>query len=193
MTFPGEDDFLGMAGEGPGTTHPNEPGSQDILDDPAGVLRRQCEEWLATARDLRYNAPWPRSSATPSQVSEALVEARASLDRLEVVYSAVIGLRSATATQARVLEQAADDAWDDRANAERRTARREYEGPRERYAYWELDIRPQRRRARDARDLADYVKAACDRVELAYRGLDGLRRDLAARLTHLRWETSMEQ
>jgi hypothetical protein len=142
---------------------------------------------------LRYNAPWPAASASPTQVKNALVEVRSQLDRLEVVYSAAMGLRGATAAQAKALEQAADDAWDDKANAERRAARREYEGPRERYAYWELDIRPHRHRAREARALADFARETCDRVELAYRGLDGLRRDLVGRLTHLRWESNMEQ
>jgi hypothetical protein len=121
------------------------------------------------------------------------VEVRARLDRLELVYASIMGLRSATAAQAKALEQAADDAWNDRAAEGRRNVRREWEGAKERYAYWELDIRPQRMRARAARELADFAKDACERIELAHRGLDGARRDLAGRMTHLRWESSMEQ
>jgi hypothetical protein len=201
MIFPGEDDFLGLLGgdEEGIQHHPAEPDLPpgldmgDRLPDPTEVIRQQCAEWLSAASTLRYGAPLPSSAASPTEVKDALVEVRARLDQLELVYASVMGLKAATTAQAKALEQAADDAWNDRAVEERRSARREWEGAKERYAYWELDIRPQRQRARAARELADFAKDACERIELAYYGLDGLRRDLAGRMTHLRWESSMEQ
>jgi hypothetical protein len=202
--FPGEDDFLGLLGDPEeGVQHyPNEPDFPpeleapnlgDSLPDPAEVVRQQCAEWLSAASALRYSAPLPGSAAPPVEVKDALVEVRARLDRLELVYASVMSLKAATAAQAKALEQVADDSWNDRAVEERRSPRREWEGAKERYAYWELDIRPQRQRARAARELADFAKDACERIELAYYGLDSLRRDLAGRMTHLRWESSMEQ
>lgn len=186
--FPGEDDFLGLL-EDEGVP----ADSAELVADPAEVVRQQCAVWVESASSLRHGAPWPSANAPPVQVRDALVDVRSRLDQLELVYARAMALKAATAAQARAAEQAADDAWDDRANADRRAIRREYEGSRERYAYWELDIRPLRLRAREARERADFARATCDRIELAYRGLDGLRRDLAGRLTHLRWETSMEQ
>jgi hypothetical protein len=203
MILGDESDFLDSLDE-PGTpTHTNNTSDQglweanltageDALPNPAGVVRQQCASWIAAAETLRHTE-WPPFSAIPERVAEALVQARARLDSLEAILGSVMALRSATAANARALEQAADDAWNDRAGTERRTARRDFEGARERYAWWELDVRPQRTSARQARLLADDVKAAHDRIRLAYDGLNELRRDLSSRLTHLRWERSMDQ
>ena len=174
-------------------TTPDEPDVPEALPDPEGVVRQQCEQWLQTAATLRFGYSAPGAQASPTQIKDCLVEVRARLDQLELVLASVMAFKAATVAKAVELEKAADDAWEDRAGTERRTARREWEGPRERYAYWELDIRPQRHAARLARARADYAKEACECIELHYYGLDGVRRDLAGRLTHLRWESSMEQ
>lgn len=165
-------------------------------EDPQDVLRRQCEAWVTAATELRF-APdrWPSAQASPWNVAEALVTVRSRLDGVEAYLGNAMALRAATAAQAKHLEQAADDAWDGQADEERRSRRPrpEWQGAKERYAYWNLAIRPQRALAREARELADYVRDAYDRIKLAYDGLDGTRRDLNARLTHLRWETNQEQ
>lgn len=163
-------------------------------DDPSfarGVLRDKCAEWLAAAYALR-KSPWPGKGASPFAVSEALVQARANLDNLETIYGHIMALRAASEAKARELEVKASDAWDKEANDHRREPRREYEGSQERYAYWRLATRIQLLEARDAREFADFVKGTYDRIKLCYDGLNELRRDLASRLTHLRWEKSME-
>lgn len=187
------EEFLGLLDDMDSQSSTGNPGSTDHPADPAEVVRLQCAMWAETASSLRRGAPWPGLNATPSDVLSALVEARSRLDRLEVVLGNAMSLRTATASQARAMEEAADDAWDDQANNGRRGLRREYEGPRERYAYWEVAIRPLRLQAREARARADLAKDVYDRVKLAYDGLNELRRDLLGRLTHLRWESHMEQ
>lgn len=191
MTEPADEflDLLHEAGE-TGQLHP--------LDDPGEVIRQQCEQWMQAMTVLRHQNIrdlWPAREASPTQVNNALVEVRARLDQLETLFGQVIALKHATAEAAQIQERRADDAWDDQARAERdsRRPRPEYQGSRERYAYWNIAIRGERAAARQARELADYVRSVYDVMKLAYDGLNETRRDLAARLTHFRWETHMEQ
>jgi hypothetical protein len=189
-----EDEFFGLLHEAEGD-FTGDSAEADELADPAAALRAQCDEWIQAAQQIRYHPEfrWPGTQASPGDVKDALVHVRARLDSLESVLSAVMMLKAGSAGAARDAERAADDAWNRQAEAERHRVRPEYQGSRERYAYWELAIRAERARAREARDLADYVRGAFDVIKLAYDGLNETRRDLASRLTHLRWETHLEQ
>lgn len=165
-----------------------------LVTDPGVVLRQQCEQWVQAAMTLRYDpAYWPGSQASPNDVKNALVEVRAQLDQLEAILAQAMTLKGGTASAARQAEALADAAWDDQARAEQRRPRPEYQGSKERYAYWNIAIRPQRGRAQAARELADYVRGVHDVIKLAHDGLNETRRDLAARLTHARWEIHLEQ
>jgi hypothetical protein len=173
-------------------------GSADQLDDPHAVIRQQCADWVQAAQLLRFadkHEIWPGSEASAHEVAAALTRARSRLDQVESFLASAIALKAGTAEQAKKHEQAADDAWDDQADAERRSRapRPEWQGAKERYAYWSLAIRDQRRRARQSRELADHVRCTYDLIKLAYDGLNETRRDLASRLSHFRWETHMEQ
>jgi hypothetical protein len=166
----------------------------DVLEDPGTVARQQCAMWADAAGRWRFqDLPRPNAQASPSDVKDALVEVRARLDSIEVILSQVISFKAGTAAQAESLERVADDAWDDQALAEQRRPRPEYQGSKERYAYWNIAIRVQRARARDARDLANLARSTYDQIKLHYDGLNETRRDLAARLTHARWEIHLEQ
>lgn len=190
MAIGGGGDFLGLLGD---VDDPGMLGEQEELASPYDVIREQCAQWVEAAGALRRAALWPGPDAPPIEVANALVDTRTRLDRAEVLLGNAMALKAGTAAQAKALEAAADDAWDDQAYAGRNGYRREYEGPRERYAYWEIAIRPQRRAAREARAMADFAKDIYDRIRLSYDGLNELRRDTAGRLTHLRWETHLEQ
>lgn len=186
-----EDDFFGLLHEAEAAGPPLE---EDPLADASAMVRAQCEGWLQQAFALRFDPDrWPPSSAPPNDVKDALVQVRASLDQLETLLANVMMLKAGSAAGATQAENAADDAWDRQAEAERHRPRPEYQGSRERYAYWNLAIRAERARARDARDLANYVRGAADVIKLVHDGLNETRRDLAARLTHARWEIHMEQ
>lgn len=164
----------------------------EALSDPIAAIREQCNSWLASAFQLRQVRN-PPDTAAPAAVHQALVQARAQLDTLETVLSTALAFKAVTATNARQQEDIAEDAWDDKAGEGRRQMRREFEGAQERYAWWRLDTRDQRRAARQARAAADVAADTAERIRIAYRGLDGLRADLNARLKYLQWESMMER
>jgi hypothetical protein len=166
---------------------------EEPLPDPAAVLVEECKGWLKTAMKYRAAARVPSSSAPHTAVYEAMVSASGHLGHIETLLSMAIGLKGACETKARRLEAEADDAWDDQAMKEKRYGRREYEGAQERYAYWRLACRDQRKRARDARALADTASDIERRIRLHYYGLDGVRQDLSRRLTALMRQTDMER
>lgn len=171
-----------------------QPPPEDGDTDPAVVVRMQCDQWVQTVQALRFQPGlWPGPEASPANVKDSLVQARARLDQAEVALGNVIALRAASAEAATRAEQRADDAWDLQAEAEQRRPRPEYQGSKERYAFWNLATRDQRAEARDARALANYVRGVHDVVRLHHDGLNETRRDLASRLAHFRWETHMEQ
>lgn len=185
------DEFFGLL---EGAEEPDAAPGED--DDPQAVVRQQCGQWVQAAQELRFTdlqIIFPSAEASPHAVNAALVTVRTRLDQVEAILSAALTLKHGTAEQAKKLEQAADDAWDRQAQAERNRPRPEFQGSKERYAYWNLAVRGERTRAREARELADYARGVYDLIRLAYDGLNETRRDLAARLTHARWEIHMEQ
>lgn len=137
---------------------------------------------------------FPDSQAGPHDVHDALVTARGQLDRLEAILLAAMSLRDNAVLHARRLEQAADDAWDDEADRGRRAGQsHDFEGAQERYATWRLKTREQRAAARAAREAADDAVAVEKRVQVMYRGLDGVRLDLHRRLGAFPVERSIER
>ncbi len=163
------------------------------LPDPAKVLAEECRSWLRAVTEYRASVPNPSSSAPHTAVYDALAKASAHLDRIETLLSLAIGFKGACETKARKLEAEADDAWDDQAAKEKRYGRREFQGAQETYAYWRLACREPRKRARQARELADAASDTERRIRLHYYGLDGLRQDLSRRLTALMRQTDMER
>src|ERR1700742_1379553 len=95
--------------------------------DPVEVVRAQCDQWAQDAMNLRFSPDrWPGTSASPTAVKNALVDVRALLDQLEGLLANVMAFKAAATAQAVAVEQAADDAWDRQAEAERRRPRPEY-------------------------------------------------------------------
>ena len=118
------------------------------------------------------------------QVYQALLKARGSLDRVEVILSQAMALRSGAEARARELTENADDELDTRINARAMRAR-EFESARERFAAASLDVLGKRQEARSAQKLADMAASAEARIRLAYRGLESLRSDLQTALRHV--------
>lgn len=145
------------------------------------------------ASQLRRQVPNPSVAATMDVLHAALQTARGCQDRIETIMVQAIALKNATEARALDLEEAADDAWDDQANKDRRAMRREFEGSKERYAYWNLAIREQRARARTARRVAQAVAGAENCIRKYYYGLDGARLDLHKRLSAVTsWQSNLE-
>lgn len=148
---------------------------------------------LGTAGHLRaFTAPG--IDAIPHKVHSALVDARARLDQLEGILGQAMDLKHAAGMEARRLEQAEQDAWDEKAdNARKRGLRQDFEGAQERYATWRLQTRDERLAARHARAVADLCDICEAKVRLAHRGLDNARQDLHARLRALAFESTLER
>jgi len=134
----------------------------------------------------------PEPGDGPAKVYQALLKARGSLDRVEVLLAQAMALRSGAEARARELTENADDELDARVDARARRAR-EFESARERFAAASLDVLEKRREARSAQKLADMAASAEARIRLAYRGLESLRSDLQTALRHVSWENSLDR
>lgn len=161
--------------------------------DELSTINAITADLLNKAAGLRI-VPQPYERSLPHVVHDTLVKVRANLDSLEGVLSQAMDLKVAAEIDARRQEQAAEDAWDDKADSARRQGLRDqYEGAQERYATWRLQTRKERAVARHAREVAD-IAAACEaQVRLAYRGLDATRLDLHQRLRALAFESTLER
>jgi hypothetical protein len=159
---------------------------QEPLPDPVAVLAAECQGWLSQALSLRAAVKVPPASAPQATLYEAMVTAGAHLDTMETLLSQAIGFKGAAEIGAKAAEAAAEDAWEDQAGKEKQRGSygREYQGAKERYAYWSLATRQERSAAREARRLADVAGDVERRVRLHYYGLlaahDALSRRLAA-------------
>jgi hypothetical protein len=148
-------------------------------------------QWLGAAEELRA-VKVPEVSASFTDVHEALVTARGSLDRLEELLSLAMVLRSGAEARARELTEKADDDFDTALVAHSKRAR-EFEGARERQAEASLDtIRP-RHAARSAQKAAAMAADIEKRIRLRYYGLVKLRDELADRLRHTAWESNLDR
>jgi len=159
--------------------------------DRADVVRDLGAAWLAEVAELR-KVTVPELGAGPEKFSEALLAARASLDRVEEILSAATAMSSAAKIRAREWAEEADEDLDKKIVARAKRAR-DFESARERLAEANLDNLPKRGPARSAAKVADMAVNIEARIRLAHRGLDGLRQDLAAALRHVSWESSLDR
>lgn len=154
--------------------------------DPLGFAQSCGNAWLAEARQLR-SVEVPSRNAHPESFFQAMVEARGNQDRLEEIYTSALALWGGYRRRADELAQAADEAWNRAADqAMRSGARRghEYEGPRERYATFELAILKERRDARTWERAADLAKDTVDRLKIMYQGLGDVQRAMTTALSY---------
>jgi hypothetical protein len=149
------------------------------------------QPWLAEVAELR-DVEVPDVSAQPPEVHKALVEARGGLDRVEEILAMAMVLRSGAEARAKDLTEKADDALDTALVARSRRAR-DFEAGRERLAMASLDTLAERRAARSAGKAADLSVSIEKRVRLHYYGLVKLRDELADRLRHTSWESSLDR
>jgi hypothetical protein len=102
--------------------------------------------------------------------------------------------RSAARARAKDAAGERSDKWDERSAALRRTAvGDQYQSGRQHEADVNLEILPQTAAARTAQRVADLADDTSRQVELLFKGLDGARYDLVARLRYLQWEDSISR
>lgn len=163
-------------------------------------IRALSNGWLAEAAELRAlrvdGEDTPRGIYDPAashpQVHEALVIARACLDRLETIFEQAMVLKAGAEAKARELAETAEDALD-KAVADRSKRARDFEGARERLADAGLAALKPRAAARDAAKVADLAAGVERRIRLRYYGLVKLRDELADRLRNVAWESNLDR
>jgi hypothetical protein len=146
--------------------------------------------WLEEAGRLRQvQAPVP--DAPPETVSEVLVAVRGRLDRLETLLGLAWMVRGNARRRAAEQQEDYDDRWDELAVRGKRN-QPEFSAAKERTADYNLALVELRIQVRQAQKLASETDDVARRIELAYRGLDGLRQELLARLRAVTFLSSLE-
>jgi hypothetical protein len=156
--------------------------------------------WLKEAEELRAlqldDDPAPPGIYDPDaprpQVNEALVMARACLDRLETIFAQASVLKSGADAKARDLAEKYEDKLDESIRDRAKRAR-EFEGARERLADANLAALKERAAARDAAKAADLAAGVERLIRLRYYGLVKLRDELADRLKNTAWESNLDR
>lgn len=158
------------------------------------TIKERVSELCRRAASLRSTPFLPSPDAPPGQWDTALHTVRDHLDRIEEIYVDVLSLKSGVKLRWQALDAAAEDAWDRKADAAVTSGRRQqYQGSEERYAVWRVQTWQERRDARDAKQLYDFVADAAQRIEIGYRGLIGTRQYLISHIKYLQWESVLER
>lgn len=152
-------------------------------------------QMLTEAQELRQ-VRLPGNGAPPEEFYTTLLMVRAKQDRLEELLRNAMDWHRRAQHLARKAEEAAQDAWDQAAERERRMGAqsgRDYEGAQERYARWNVQVLEERRRARAYARAEQAAKSAVDLLRLMYQGLDGVRRDIHRILSYFPLESNLER
>lgn len=129
---------------------------------------------------------------TPAQTVAALQEVRKRLDRVELILVTLVRVRGLAHTGMTAAQHKADDQWDAAAYKAQQGSQRDYQGPRERYANFNLDSLPAQRERRDAEATYKEVDTAVEAVRIMHRGLDGIRSDLTTMLRAMSVQERLE-
>jgi hypothetical protein len=132
---------------------------------------------------------------TPEAYRLALGSIRSFQDSLEEYLSAAISMRGATARMAADAKNDYDEAWASEASRNSQTAVRrgeDFEGPRERYARFDVKVFTQLRAWRQAEQRLSLFSEVLDDMWVRYRGINATREDIASILRTLAFELSLE-
>lgn len=151
----------------------------------AEYYRNQVKAAFANARD----------QGTPDAYRAALETVRSWQDALEEYVSTSVTMRGALARAAADAKDAYDSAWAQRAkdNAESSNRRgEEMEGPRERYARFDVAVFGQLRAWRQAEQRLSLFSEVLDDMWLRYRAVNATREDIAQILRAMAFVSSLE-
>lgn len=151
------------------------------------------EAYQREALELRFGAELPKGETPPDGYLDALIDVRRRLDRVEELHSQALRIKGRLRRAADHAAAVAQDAFDGKAVAARRTGRDEYTSAAERSAEANLASIDERRMARTARALADYAEEAVSVLALAHKGLDSTRHDLHSAIRLLTFERSLDR
>jgi hypothetical protein len=158
-----------------------------------GTVRALCVDRLremARLRDFRVPPP----DANPDEVHDASRELRGRLDAAEVIIKELARSKRRARRMLRAATATYDDVYDaEMARLARAAVRLEYQSVHDRTAMARVTASPQRRAARAAERLADYVEQAEEEARSSYFGLRDIREELLTTLrSYLPWLSSLE-
>lgn len=162
----------------------------DELDLPLSQMEKQVFVWVEEALAIRAQSGSCVVPSDPVSGLDALVQVRASLDRLEEILSRATRARGRVLRATTHAKALADDRWDEIA---KNTRHQEFTATREKYADINLETLEERRTARAAEHLLSAVNEAYEIIRLAHRGLEGVRQDYLAMLRTLSFESHLER
>lgn len=155
--------------------------------------RKQLEEWLAEANELRWERTLGVYGDSPAELHQSLLHVRSNLDRLERILADLMRMRARVANLEADHQAAFDDAWNKAVGSASLGRGFDDPAPRERYAAYsdkttteQFELRRTQRAVRD-------IQVVLEIVRTYHRGLDSLRRDIGTRMSILTFESSLER
>jgi hypothetical protein len=136
-----------------------------------------------------------REQGTPDAYRETLEAVRAWQDALEEYVSTAVSMHGALERAAADAKAVYDEAWAGQAKANADAGFRrgeEMEGPRERYARFDVKVFGQLRAWRQAEQRVSLFSEVLDDVWLRYRAVNATREDIAQILRALAFASSLE-
>jgi hypothetical protein len=165
---------------------------------PAKTFPEQAAGWKAAAEHMRGQVKSAflaaRSQATPAAYRQALVDVRAVQDSLEEYVSLAITVKGMFSRVVADKQAAYDEVWAVEVDRDGKSgARREMEGPRERYARHDAKVFGQLRAWRQAEQQLSLASEVLDDVQLRYRAVNATREDLIAILRSYSFESNLDR
>jgi hypothetical protein len=170
-----------------------EPAPPPSLEEQAANCKANAEHWRGLVKAAFAQA---RETGTLMAYRQALEYVRAVQDNMEEYVSLAISVRGALGRGAMDAQLTYDEAWAQQADLHSRTGVRrgeEMEGPRERYARWDVKVFAQLRAARQAEKQKALAQELLDDMWLRYRAINATREDIAQVLRSYAFESSLER
>lgn len=170
-----------------------------MTDQPQMPLEQQVANMRGHAAQIREAVKaefgTAREAGTPDAYRDALVNVRTYQDSLEEYVAFTIALKGGFARAAADAKAAYDTDWAQRASSP--TAMRgsggDMEGPRERYARFDVQVFPQLRAWRQTEQQSALVAELLDEMWLRFRAVNATREDLMAILRTYAFESNLER
>lgn len=163
-------------------------------------LDQQCARWKARAEYLRAQVKGSFESARASgdlgEYRRALEEVRGYQDTMEEMLVLAITASGAMHRAQAAAQAAYEEAWAAEVARDGSTAVRrgpDMEGPRERYARFDLRVFGQLRAWRQAEQGAHMVREVLDEMNVRYRAVNDTRRDLHEIMRSVQVESALER
>ena len=161
-------------------------------------FEEQAAGWMAAIEHMRSQVKavfgLAREQATPQAYRQALVNVRTIQDSLEEYVSLAIVVKGTFSRAASAAQTSYDEAWAIESDRDGKTAaRRDMEGPRERYARHDVKVFSQLRDWRQAEQRLSTAQEVLDTVWLRYRAVNATREDLLAILRTYAFESNLER